>query len=249
MRTLLVDTDTQGNLTSSFLSEPTVPGVEGLFDPAGEPDLGALIRSTEHDCIDLIPCGPALAPLDISDQQDWEQADLQFSLRDALSPIRDSYDLVVIDCPPRLSLVSYSALCASDGVVIPMEAADWGAQGIMQVTEAVRHVQNRHNPELKLLGYLVSRFKRARRYQQSYLKQLQKHFGPEAFDTVVPDLAQFEKSVTDRIPITRHAPSSDEAGIARELFDEVLARAERDDRSGGRGRRANVREPAAAAAS
>ncbi len=88
---------------------------------------------------------------------------------------------------------------------IPMEAADWGAQGIVQVTEAVEHVRRRHNPDLRLLGYLVSRFKRARAYQQSYVGQLRRHFGANAFDTVVPDLAQFEKSVTDRIPITFHA--------------------------------------------
>ncbi len=225
LRTLLIDTDTQGNLTSSFLAESAAPGVERLFNPAEEPDVSALIRRTGHSHIDLIPAGPALAPFDLSNQGGWEAADLQFSLRNALAPIRGEYELIVIDCPPRLSLVSYAALCASDGVVIPMEAADWGAQGIVQVTEAVRHVQSRHNRELRLLGYLVSRFKRARGYQQSYLAQLKEHFGERAFDTVVPDLAQFEKSVTDRIPITRHAPRSDEADVARRLFDEILARA------------------------
>jgi cellulose biosynthesis protein BcsQ len=58
------------------------------------------------------------------------------------------------------------------------------------------------------------------------MKQLRKHFGSLAFDTVIPDLAQFEKSVTDRIPITLHAPSSEEAGIARQFFDEVASRIE-----------------------
>jgi cellulose biosynthesis protein BcsQ len=81
-----------------------------------------------------------------------------------------------------------------------------------------------YNPRLKLLGYLVSRFKRARAYQQSYLRQLRSHFGKLAFDTVIPDLARFEQSVTDRIPITLHSPRSEEAEIARAFFREVERR-------------------------
>ena len=94
----------------------------------------------------------------------------------------------------------------------------------VQVTEAIHYVRQRYNPRLQLLGYLVSRFKRARSYQQSYLQQLRRHFGDLAFDTVIPDLAQFEKSVTDRIPITVHAPRSTAAGIARNFFDETCRR-------------------------
>jgi len=79
------------------------------------------------------------------------------------------YDVIVFDCPPRLSLVSFAALCASDFVIVPLEAADWGAQGIMQVTSAVEYVQSRFNRRLQLLGYLVSRFKRRRAYRRPAL--------------------------------------------------------------------------------
>ena len=109
-------------------------------------------------------------------------------------------------------------------MIVPLEAADWGAQGIMQVTAAVDYVQSRFNRRLQLLGYLVSRFKRRRAYQQSYLSQLRSHFGPKTFDTVIPDLAQFERSVTDAVLLTRHAPASSAARIAREFFDETLRR-------------------------
>jgi len=148
-------------------------------------------------------------------------ADGHLSLAEALRDIRDRYDYIILDCPPRLSLVSFAAPCASDAVVIPLEAADWGAQGIVQVTAAVEHVRSRYDPDLVLLGYLVSRFKRARSYQRSYLAKLRQHFGPLAFDALVPDLARFEKSVTLGVPITLHAPASVEAEIARRLFAEV----------------------------
>ncbi|MEX0703636.1 MAG: ParA family protein [Planctomycetales bacterium] len=249
LRTLLVDMDTQGNLTSSFLTaESAVPGVELLFDPAADGDVHELIRRTPFSHIDLIPSGPALARFDLSDQSAWERADLQFSLLDAVADLRGSYDLILFDCPPRLSLVSFAALCASDGVMIPLEAADWGAQGILQVAQAVEYVRSRYNPPLQLVGYLVSRFKRARAYQNSYLAQLRRHFGAEAFDTVIPDLAQFEKSVTDRLPITLHAPRSEESDIARRYFDEVLARTARHAGRRDRSRRPRVLDAAAAGA-
>lgn len=195
-----------------------------------------------------MPATASLARYDLSDQRQWERADLHLSLLDPVAQLRETYDYIVFDCPPRLSLVSFAALCASDYVIIPMEAADWGAQGIMQVTAAIRYVQQHANPRLRLLGYLVSRFKRARSYQETYLKQLRQHFGDLAFDTVIPDLARFEKSVTDRIPITIHSPSSGEAGIARQFFDEVDARIQghRDSSSGGSGSR--VRRAAVTAA-
>ncbi len=234
LRLLIIDTDTQGNLSNSFLdAEPHHPGVEQLLDPAGEGAILPLIRKTRFPTIDIVPSGPSLVGFDLSKQKEWEQSDLHLSFVDAVADVRADYDLILFDCPPRLSLASFAALCASDGVVIPLEAADWGAQGIVQVTEAIQYVRGRYNPSLELLGYLVSRFKRARAYQRTYLERLRGHFGESAFDTVIPDLARYEQSVTDRIPITRHAPRSEEAGIARDFVDELLRRAE-GNRSGGR---------------
>jgi len=225
-RVLVIDTDTQGNITRSFLpaGQSPLPGVETLFDARTDTDPTALIRRTRFAHIDLLPSSAVLAAYDLSDQRQWERSDLHFSLAEGLRSIRDSYDYLVFDCPPRLSLGSFAALCASDNVLIPLEAADWGAQGIVQVTAAVNHARERYNPQLHLLGYLVSRFKRSRSYQHSYMAELRKHFGRLAFDTVVPDLAGYEKSVTHSVPITLHAPASREADIARSLFDEIEKR-------------------------
>lgn len=128
-RLLAVDLDTQGNLSTSFLPEPDGrPGVEALFDVTADPDPAALVRSTAFRHIDVIPAGPALARHDLSDRREWERADLHLSLVDAVESLRARHDLIVLDCPPRLSLVSFAALCASDVVLIPLEAADWGTR-------------------------------------------------------------------------------------------------------------------------
>jgi chromosome partitioning protein len=119
-RLLVVDTDTQGNITKSLLTrgESAVPGVETLFDPRTDADPAGLIRRTRFPHIDVLPSSPALAAYDLSDQKLWEHSDLHFSPADALRMVRDRYDYIVFDCPPRLSLVSFAALCAADYVIM-----------------------------------------------------------------------------------------------------------------------------------
>ena len=241
LKCLCLDLDTQGNLTRNLIEDASpVPGVELLFHPGSDSDASDLIRRTRFEHIDVIPASYAVSPFDLSDQRQWEAADQQRTLHDALEPIRNRYDFIICDCPPRLSLVSFASLVASDHCLIPLEAADWGAQGVTQVTEAVHYVQKRENARLHLLGYLISRFKTARTYQHSYLAQLREQFGDLAFDTVVADLAGFEKSVTHAHPINLREPSSREAHIARQLFDEVCRRIRKSGHRGSGNRQQNV---------
>lgn len=248
-RVLLVDADMQANLTGSFVEEDDrTPGIEALFDPAQDADAKSLVRDTVYKHIDIVPANIRLARFDLPDRYSWEKTELHLSLVEPIRSLWPAYDYILFDCPPRLSVVSFAALCASDYVIIPLEAADWGAQGIVQVTAAIEEVQRHYNPRLKLLGYLVSRFRRARAFQQSYLKQLRTHFGRLAFDTVVPDLARFEQSVTLRIPITLQVPRSEEAGIARALFREVETRIQTLGRQSAHRRQPHVRRAAGIAA-
>ena len=224
-RILLIDLDTQGNLSKSFLESVALPeSVAMLFDPSAEPDVLQLVQRTAFSHIDILPATAGLAPFDLSDQREWEKTDGHLALVDPIRALRSHYDLIVFDCPPRLSLVSYAALCAADFVIVPLEAADWGAQGILQVTEAIDYVRSRNNGRLSLLGYLISRFKRSRSYQRTYAAGMREHFGDAMFDTALSDLADFERSVTDRIPITLLAPQSQAAQVAREFADEVQRR-------------------------
>ena len=248
LRLLLIDADTQGNLSNSFARERADgPGVEQFLDPSLEADPRMLIRRTVYPHIDILASSSRLAHFDLSNQATWERGDLHTSFVEPLRSLRPLYDLIVFDCPPRLSLVSFAALCASDAVIVPLEAADWGAQGIGQVTDAVAYVRERFNSRLRILGYLVSRFKAVRTYQRSYLAQLRKHFEGLTFDTVIPDLSAYERAVTDNVLLTRHNPSTRAADIARDFCDEVFRRLAFEP--GGPGcRPADIRREAAAAA-
>jgi len=223
-RVLVIDLDAQGNLSQSLLPYSDAPGVEVLLDPSRDPDIKSLIQVSRFAGIDVIPASPKLFPWDNSSQQEWEKHELQDCLREAIQEVQNDYDYVLLDCPPRLSLTSMASLCAADFVLIPLEAADWGARGVMQVREAIQFVKEHHNPSLHLLGFLLSRYKTRRVLQRSYAEKLRQTFPDQVLDTVIPELANFEKSVSLNIPITSHAPRSREATIARDLFAEVNTR-------------------------
>ena len=247
-RCLIVDLDQQANITQSFLPDHRDPtGVEQIFEPTANIEPSALVYHTSYEQIDVLPATGHFARYDLSQQEQWETARLHTALADALVDLTAAYDFVLLDCPPRISLASYAALCASDYVVIPLEAADWGARGTATVRAVVERVQQHHNPDLRLLGYVVSKFKKARAFQLTYLAQIRNAFGAEAFKTLIPDRAEFERSVDERIPITLHSPRSHAAAIARNLFDEVEARICQEQPGSCRSRGAGRTEPHAAA--
>ncbi len=162
-RCLVLDLDPQANITSSlFPHEDGGPTIEVMFDQSREPDPEQLVRRTTFANIDIIPGSLRLEHFNVSDQACWEAHDLHLSLVDALSDLGQRYDYVLLDCPPSLSLVSYAAMCASDFVMIPMEAARWGALGTQHIVAATSHIQSRWNARLQLLGYVVSRYKATR---------------------------------------------------------------------------------------
>jgi chromosome partitioning protein len=224
-RCLIVDLDQQANITQSLLPQHDRPdGVELVFDRTADVQPSQLIHPTAYPHIDIIPATGHFASYDLAQPKQWEANRLHTALADVLVEIAPQYELVLLDCPPRISLASYAALCASDYVVIPLEAADWGARGTATVRAAIERVQQHDNPHLGLLGYVVSKFKQRRAFQLAYLRQIRQAFGQDVFETVIPDSAQFERSVDNAIPITLHSPSSHASRIARRLFDELESR-------------------------
>ena len=227
-RCLVLDLDKQGNISTSLL--PTYdgsPGTEAFFNPAADPQLATLVRKTFLSHVDVIPGSFALERFNQTDPAEWQSSGLVLSLVDPLREASLFYDFILIDCPADISLITYAALCASDFLMVPLEAAQWGALGTQHVLKTYHHVREQYHAQLQLLGFVVSRFKKSRKYQSTYLQQLRDHFGDDAFETVIPDLSHFEQSVTDRVPVTLHSPHSHAAVVARQFFAEVTARAER----------------------
>ena len=247
-RCLIVDLDQQANITQSFLPDHNEPtGVERLFDPNDSAEPRDLVRQTAYRHIDMIPVTGHFARQDLSQPGQWETQRLQAALADAVTDLLPDYDYILLDCPPRMSLASYAALWRRISSSFPWKRPIGGARGTASVRAVVQRVQRHDNPRLKLLGYVVSKFKRARTFQLTYLAQIRQSFGDRSFRPPSPispgsnDLSM-RASRLHFIPPRSHA-----AGIARQFFDEFTARIAQEHAQAAAVRRTIRHQPGAAA--
>src|SRR5206468_9920901 len=120
-----------------------------------------------------------------------EWAESQSGMRDFLDEARGGYDLVLIDCPPNLHLCSWAALVASDCLVVPLQAEDFGSQGLAPVQEAIAAVQSGPNPDLRLAGYLLTMFDKRLTVHLTYEAMLRELYGEAVFATAFPRAKDF----------------------------------------------------------
>jgi len=138
--------------------------------------------------------------------------------------VRDNYDLVLIDCPPNLCLCSWAALVASDALVVPLQAEDYGAQGIMDVQDSVSMVTAGPNPELRLLGYLITMFNPRKTVHRMYEQRLRELYGADVFTVVIPHAADYPEAIAYRKPVAQYKPRGVASKAIRALADEMAAR-------------------------
>jgi chromosome partitioning protein len=158
------------------------------------------------------------------DPNPWESGMRQFVLRDAITEASDGFDLVLIDCPPHIQLWAWSALVAAQGVVVPLQAEDYGAQGMKAIRRSIARVRADANASLILVGYLVTMWNKALLVHLTYENYLRQLHGDDVFAAVVPLAKDFKEAVTYRKPIVEYKPRSTSAKAIAALADEFLAR-------------------------
>jgi len=154
----------------------------------------------------------------------WETGPLQFALRDALAEVAGGFDLALIDCPPNVQLCSWAALVAADGVVVPLQAEDYGAQGLVAIRRSLARVRAEANPELQLIGYLIAMFNKSLGVHISYEADLRQVYGSDVFDTVIPRNIRIGEAPSYGRPVIHHDPHCAGADAYFELAKEVAAR-------------------------
>jgi chromosome partitioning protein len=228
MHTLVIDADPQGSLSQGFFGSTKIENLAlhetlaALFDDgAFVSDSASLIVPTDFDRISIVRANQSLAPHNLPEP---ERLGLkQFVLREFVQSIADLFDIVVIDCPPNIYQCSWSALVAADYVVIPLTAEDYGAQGLRVVHEAIDNARLL-NPDLKLLGHLVTRFDARLLVHRSYQAMLRSLYGDSIFTTVIPEASAFKVALACRQPVSHYSPASRAAQITADLGREILDR-------------------------
>jgi chromosome partitioning protein len=172
---------------------------------------------------------------DLNVTRPWETGPVQFTLRDALGEVADRFDLALIDCPPNVQLCSWAALVASDGVIVPLQAEDYGAQGLVAVQRSLARVRAEANPGLALIGYLITMFNKSIGVHISYEADLRQVYDRDVFRSVVPLAKDFKEAVIMRQPVGHYKPRSAASRVVAGLADELIERLA--ERVGGAQRR------------
>lgn len=220
-RVLLIDLDPQGNSSLSFL-DPTQLGAsvyELLTGPG--PSLDDVIKPTSVEGLDIIPSRISLAKLEGKLLGEFDAA---FRLRDRLNGISERYVYVVIDTPPTLGLITVNALVASDYLIIPIQPSYFALEGTDDLLETVEKVKARPNPDLKLMGVVVTLHDKRTALAKDICEQIKEVFGDKVFTTTISKSVRLEESPAYKETIFTFAPNSTGASEYASLCKEVLRR-------------------------
>jgi chromosome partitioning protein len=196
--------------------------IAGLFDDACDVEMASLVRPAGVPGVSLVAGSGRMDKFNALEP--WTTGDSQYILRDALREVADEFDLTLIDCPPHIYLCAWSAMVAAHGIVVPLQAEDYGAQGVAAIQGSIDHVRAGANPRLAVLGFLLTMYHKALAVHAGYAADLRAIYGDTVFDTVVPHAKDFKESVMLRKPVVAYKPRSAAAKAIEALADELLAR-------------------------
>ncbi|WP_324732594.1 ParA family protein [Pseudomonas paeninsulae] len=182
-RVLLIDLDPQGNATmGSGVDKHALE--HSIYDVLiGECNLVEAMQYSEHGGYQLLPANRDLTAAEVGL---LEMKMKESRLRNALAPIRENYDYILIDCPPALSMLTVNALVAADGVIIPMQCEYFALEGLSDLVNSIQRIAKMLNPSLKIEGLLRTMYDPRISLTNDVSAQLKQHFPDTLYQTVIP---------------------------------------------------------------
>ncbi|MGY5850991.1 ParA family protein [Salegentibacter sp. F14] len=181
-KVLLIDADPQANATSGLGIdvEEVELGTYQLLEHSISPEKA--IMETNSPNLDIIPAHIDLVAIEIElvDQENRESM-----LKKAITPLKEKYDYILIDCAPSLGLLTLNALTAADSVVIPIQCEYFALEGLGKLLNTIKSVQKIHNKKLDIEGLLLTMYDSRLRLSNQVVEEVQKHFGEMVFDTII----------------------------------------------------------------
>lgn len=221
-KVLLLDLDPQSNSTLSFLDPGSVNG--GSYELFAEPTrpAGDLVYETPVSGLKIVPARISLAKLEAKLIGDFDAA---FKLRDRIDGLKADYDVIIIDTPPTLGILTVNALVAADHVIIPIQSSYFALEGTDDLLETIEKIRSRPNPDLNLMGVVVTLFDRRTTISKDVEAHIRSVFGRKAFKTVITRSVRLEEAPAHKSSIFTYAPRSSGAVEYQSLSKEVLRRA------------------------
>ena len=219
-RTLLVDLDPQANSSISYLDARALD--RSMYDVLSNgTTLGDVIQRSPVPKLDIAPSRIALAKLE---SQLVGELDAHFRLKDRLDAVASQYDFAVIDTPPALGLITVNALVAATHLIIPVQSSYFALEGTDDLLETVEKIRSRPNPNLKLLGAVITLHDKRTTLSKDVQKAIKQVFGDRVFHTLITRSIRLEESPAHKESIFTFAPQSSGANEYYRLCEEVIER-------------------------
>lgn len=215
---LLVDFDPQGNATAGLGINRALLK-RGIYDAlCGRATVGEIVVSTQLGRFSLAPATQDLAGATV---ELVNVEGREFKLKEALNSVREQYDYILIDCPPSLGLLVINALTAADSVLIPVQAEYFALEGVGQLISVIQLVKQGLNPDLHVLGALITMYSGGQKLSQEVLSELYRYFPRKIFRVVVPRNVKLAEAPSAGKTIFEYAPASRGAKAYLHLATEV----------------------------
>ncbi len=218
---LLVDFDPQGNATSGYGVErdEIEHTVYDVMNGSCTMDEAILVEVEKN--LDLLPSDMNLAAVEVeyADAENKNQM-----LKELLSPYKDQYHYILIDCPPSLGTITVNALTAADSVIIPVQCEYYALEGLHQVMDTISIVKEGLNPSLSIEGIVFTMYDGRNKLSQQVVEAVKQNFGGNIYDTLIPRNVRLAEAPSHGVPITEYESSSTGAESYRRLAAELMSK-------------------------
>jgi chromosome partitioning protein len=218
-RVLIVDMDPQANATSGVgLAVEKITG--SLYELiCGEKEILDVLYPTSVANLHIIPASSDLAGASVELLNVEER---EYQLKKVIEPIKDSYDYILIDCPPSIGILTINALAASTKVLVPVQCEYYALEGLGRLMSTIEMVKSEINPELELGGIVMTMYDHRTRLSREVVEETRKHFNDKVFKTIIPRNVRISEAPSFGQPITIYAKKSEGALAYQELTKEVM---------------------------
>ena len=221
-KVLLIDMDPQANATSGLGIDKRELD-QTVYDVLiNDAPIADVIYETNAENVDICPTNINLAGAEVELVTVISREQI---LKNALVPISDNYDFIVLDCPPSLGLLTINALTASDRLIIPIQGEYYALEGLSQLMDTINIVKKKLNPELEILGVVLTMFNMRTQLSRQVKEETDKYFGGKVFKTVIPRNVRLAEAPSHGLAICDYDKNSKGSKAYEALAKEVIKRA------------------------
>ena len=219
MRTLLIDLDPQSNAGSGLGIRKGTYSRSTYHVLVHHEPLASILQPTALDAMFVAPASRELvgATMELSQETDRDQR-----LKAAIAPIRESYDYILVDCPPSLDMLTVNALIAANSILIPIQCEYFALEGVAELMETIRQIRRLRNPELEIEGVLLTMFDERTNLSHQVMEDLKGFFGNKLFSTIVPRNIRLGEAPSHGLPILLYDIKSKGAESYIRLAKEII---------------------------